>query len=376
MEKVDVAIIGAGVVGLSIASVLVKHYENIFVIEKEPSFGQGASSRNSEIIHAGIYYPQDTLKAKTCVEGNRMLYEICQNNKIPFKKLGKLIVATNSDEDKQISLLYKQGNTNGVVGLEIIDSAKIKKLQPNIEGIRALFSPETGIVDSHKLMEYFYLKAKEEGAGIVYQSKVKSIHRQNNLYQMEIEDSHQEVFKFSSRIVVNAAGLYSDLIAAMVGINIKKEEYDLKYCKGQYFRLSPHKSKLINRLVYPVPDQSDGGLGIHLTPDISGQVKLGPDAQYLQENVEDYEVDKDRQQQFCDSINKFAPFIKLDDIYPDMAGIRPKLQGLNEGFRDFVIQEESDKGFPGFVNLIGIESPGLTCAVSIAKYVENLLKLQ
>ena len=376
MEKIDVVIIGAGVVGLAIASRLVKHYENIFVIEKEPSFGQGASSRNSEIIHAGIYYHSDSLKAKTCVEGNRMLYEICQNNKIPFKKLGKLIVSTNSDEDKQIDVFYTQGNTNGVVGLEIIDSAKIKELEPNIEGIRALFSPETGVVDSHKLMEYFYLKAKEEGAGIVYQSKVKSIHRQSGFYQMEIEDSHQELFKFSSKIVVNAAGLYSDLIAAMVGINIKKEEYDLKYCKGQYFRLSPDKSRLINRLVYPVPDQSDGGLGIHLTPDISGQVKLGPDAQYLPENVEDYEVDKDRQQQFCDSINKFAPFIKLDDIYPDMAGIRSKLQGPNEDFRDFVIQEESDKGFPGFINLIGIESPGLTCAVSIAKYVENLLKLQ
>lgn len=376
MEDVDVAIVGAGVVGLAIAARLVTHFDNIFVIEKEPSFGQGISSRNSEVIHAGIYYPSDSLKAKTCVEGNRMLYEICQNNSIPFKKLGKLIVATNKEEANQIEVLCKQGSANGVAGLEIIDASAIKKSESNIEGICALSSPETGIIDSHKLMEYLCAKAKEGGAGIVYQSEVKSIQKQNGLYQIEVEDNKKELFKFASKFVINAAGLSSDTIAKMVGLNTNRLDYDLKYCKGQYFRLSPNKSRLINRLIYPVPEQSDAGLGIHLTPDISGQVKLGPDAKYLTGRTEDYEVDKNKQKEFCGSVNKFAPFIEIDDIYPDMAGIRPKLEGPGDNFRDFVIQDESDNNFPGFINLIGIESPGLTAAVSIAKYVENLLKLQ
>ena len=375
MEKVDVAIVGAGVVGLAIAARLVTHFDNIFVIEKEFSFGQGISSRNSEVIHAGIYYPSDSLKAKTCVEGNRMLYEICQNNNIPHKKIGKLIVATNTKEERQVEALVRRGKSNGVAGLEIIVSSDIKKLEPNIQGNCALLSPESGIVDSHKLMEFFCIKAKENGAGIVYQSKVKSIQKQNSLYQIEVEDSQNELFKFASKFVINAAGLSSDVIASMAGLNTNKLDYDLKYCKGQYFRLSPNKSRLINRLIYPVPKQSDGGLGIHLTPDISGQVKLGPDAQYLTERVEDYEVDKNKQKEFCGSVNKFAPFIDIDDIYPDMAGIRPKLEGPEGNFRDFVIKDESDNGFPGFINLIGIESPGLTSAVSIAKYVENLLKI-
>lgn len=374
MEKVDITIIGAGVVGLAIASRLSACDKDIFVIEKESAFGQGISSRNSEVIHAGIYYPDDSLKAKTCVEGNRMLYEMCQNNNIPFKKLGKLIVATNKEEVKQVENLYKQGNINGVVALEIIDSLRIKELEPNIKGICALFSPESGIVDSHKLMGYLYAKAKEGGVGIVYESQIKTIHRGDGQYQIDIQDNNQETFKFTSSVIINAAGLYSDSIAAVLGMDIEGLRYDLKFCKGQYFRLSPEKSRLINRLVYPVPKQSDGDLGIHLTPDISGQVKIGPDAQYLKERIEDYEVDNSKQEQFCDSVNRFAPFVKEDDIYPDMAGIRPKLQGPNEDFRDFVIREESDNGLPGFINLIGIDSPGLTSAVSIAKYVENLLK--
>lgn len=156
---------------------------------------------------------------------------------------------------------------------------------------------------------------------------------------------------------------------------MKNLNYDLKFCKGQYFRLSSEKSKFINRLIYPVPEQSDGGLGIHLTPDISGQVKIGPDTQYLKNRIEDYEVDNSKQKQFLDSINTFAPFVNKEDLYPDMAGIRPKLQGPNDNFRDFIIRDESQNGFPRFINLIGIESPGLTAAASIAKYVENLIKI-
>lgn len=375
MEQVEITIIGAGVVGLAVAARLSSKYANIFVIEKENSFGQGSSSRNSEVIHAGIYYPTNSLKAKTCLEGSRMLYEICQNNKIPFKKLGKLIVATDKEETEQVQALYKQGDSNGIEALEIIDSSMIKKLEPNIRGICALFSAQTGIIDSHALMNYLCSKAKENGVGIIYQSRVKGIEKKNSLYQIETEDAQKETFKFESEVVINAAGLYSDLIAKLVGMDIVKLKYDLKYCKGEYFRLSAQKNRMVQRLIYPVPLQVDGGLGIHFTPDISGQVRLGPDAEYMKEKKENYDVDNNKQRHFYESVKQFAPFIKIDDIYPDMAGIRPKLQGENEAFRDFVIKEESDNGFPGFINLIGIESPGLTACVSIAKYVENLLKI-
>jgi L-2-hydroxyglutarate oxidase LhgO len=374
MEKVDILIIGAGVVGLAIAERLSKSNKDIFIVEKESSFGQGTSSRNSEVIHAGMYYPKDSLKAKTCVEGNRMLYELCENKNIPYKKLGKLVVATNKDEIAQVEKLYKQGEINGVEGLEIIDSMSISRLEPNIRGASALFSQNTGIIDSHKLMEYLCARAKENGANIAYQSEAKSIQEQDGAYRIDVLVSDKELFRFTSRIVINAAGLYSDAIAKIAGIDVVKSGYDLKYCKGAYFRLSSNKSSLVKRLVYPVPDQSNGGLGIHITPDISGQVKIGPDAEYLKRNIEDYEVDKNKLNQFYDSVIQFAPFIELNDISPDMAGIRPKLQGLDESFRDFVIKEESDKGLQGFINLIGLESPGLTAALSIAKYVEDILK--
>jgi len=374
MEKVDIIIIGAGVVGLAVAERLSGSGKDIFVIEKESSFGQGISSRNSEVIHAGIYYPTNSLKAKTCVEGNRMLYEVCQRNNIPFKKLGKLIVATNDKEAKQIEKLYQLASANGVTGLEIIDSKKTIELEPNIDAQCALFSPETGIIDSHSLMSYLCSKAKSSGAGVVYESRIKSIQKNNGLYKIDIEDSSKDIFSFKSSVVINSAGLYSDSVAELLGMDTKKLSYDLKFCKGQYFRLSPEKSRMTNQLVYPVPEQSDGGLGIHLTPDISGQIKLGPDAEYLKDKIEDYEVDSNKQGQFLESINKFAPFIKQGDIFPDMSGIRPKLQGPKDGFRDFIIKEESTNGFAGFINLIGIESPGLTSALSIAKYVENLVK--
>jgi L-2-hydroxyglutarate oxidase LhgO len=373
MEKVDITIVGAGVVGLAIASKLANNFDNVIVVEKEDSFGQGISSRNSEVIHAGFHYPTNSLKAKMCVEGNRMLYQLCQDNNIPFKKTGKLTVATDPKEAKQVDILYKQGKDNAVEGLEVIEAEEIKKREPNIRGICALYSKETGIVDSHKLMVYLNKKAREEGASLVYQSQVKTIRKENNAYKIEIQDNRKDSFMFETRFVVNSAGLNSDLVAKLAGLDIKKLNYELKYCKGEYFRLSSAKSKLVNRLVYPVPKQSQGGLGIHLTPDISGQVKLGPSAEYLKENKENYDVDKSKQKEFYDSVKKFAPFIEMPDIYPDMSGIRPKLEGPGDGFKDFVIKEESDNGLPGFINLIGIESPGLTACLAIAKYVGQLL---
>lgn len=351
--------------------------KNIFVIEKEETFGQGASSRNSEVIHVGIYYPSDSIKAKTCVEGNRLLYALCESQHIPFKRLGKLIVATCAEEEQQLERLLKQGRENGVEGLELIDKTKVGELEPNVQAACALFSPASGIIDSHALMSFLSTQAKDNGAGIVYQSKVEGIEKKAHTYEITTRTSNDETFIFESDVVINAAGLYSDSIARMVGMDTSALHYTLSFCKGQYFRLSPEKSTMIERLIYPVPEQTDGGLGIHLTPDMCGQVRLGPDAVYMKQRTEDYTVDANKQKYFFDSVRVFAPFIKnKDDFSPDTAGIRAKLQSEGQGFRDFVIQEESDNGFPGFVNCIGIESPGLTAALSIARYVENLLPIR
>ena len=373
MEKIGITIIGAGVVGLAIASRLSKKNRDIFVIEREDAFGKGISSRNSEVIHAGLYYPPNSLKSKVCVEGNVMLYELCQNNSIPFKKSGKLIVATNNDEIEQIRVLHNNGNANGVEGLKIIESKNISKFEPNIAGICALYSPVTGIIDTHRLMQVYYNQAKSSGVNFIFNSEVIGINRNKSGYEVKIRNRFEEN-SFNSRIVINSAGLDSDSIAGLIGMDIKKLNYDLKYCKGQYFRLNAEKSKMINGLVYPVPQQTDGGLGIHLTPDLSGQVRLGPDAIYLNNRIKDYEVDRMSQSNFYESVKFFAPFINESDISVDTSGIRPKLQGEGEGFRDFVIKEESYNGFPGFINLIGIESPGLTGSPSIARLVEEIVE--
>jgi len=375
MEQVDIVVIGAGVIGLSIAAKLSDKKRSVYVIERHHSFGQETSSRNSEVIHAGIYYPKGSLKARTCVEGNKLLYEICSKNNIPHKRTGKLIVAVSDRETEYLNDLFKKGRDNGVEDLEIIENSEIKKLEPNIKAKAALKSPSTGIIDSHSLMEYFIDIMKENSAEVVYNSNVEDIRKTSAGYQVLIKDADTEEFSFNTRILINSAGLESDTIAQKIGIDIKKQAYDLKYCKGQYFRMgNSNKAKLVNRLIYPVPKTKSAGLGVHATVDLAGGLRLGPDDEYIKRNEINYDVDIKDKNSFLNSTKTFLPFLESDDLIPDTAGIRPKLQGEKEDFRDFVIKEESNLGFPGFVNLIGIESPGLTAAPSIAKYVEGLLK--
>ncbi|MFH1655976.1 MAG: NAD(P)/FAD-dependent oxidoreductase [Candidatus Omnitrophota bacterium] len=375
MEQVDIVVIGAGVIGLSIAARLADKKLSVYVIERHSSFGQETSSRNSEVIHAGIYYPKDSLKARTCVEGNRLLYEICSKNNIPYKRTGKLIVATCDEEVADLEDLLKNGQSNGAEALEIIDRNEIKKIEPNIKAKLAIKSSSSGIIDSHSLMQYFIDKMKKNNAGVVYNSDVEGMNKVDGGYKVSIRDTDGKNFSFNARILINSAGLESDSIAEKIGIDIKKQKYDLKYCKGQYFRLgNSSKAKLINRLIYPVPKPKSAGLGVHATLDLGGGLRLGPDDKYIKRDQINYDVDMNDKDNFLDSAKSFLPFLESDDLVPDTAGIRPKLQAKDEEFRDFVIKEESDLGFPGFVNLIGIESPGLTAAPSIAEYVENLIR--
>jgi L-2-hydroxyglutarate oxidase LhgO len=375
MEEFDIIIIGAGVVGLAVAnelSSLVRN-KNILVLEKAQSFGQETSSRNSEVIHGGMYYPQDTLKARFCVKGRISLYQLCKKYGIPHKKTGKLIVATEKEELIGLEKIYQQGKINGVEGLKMVSGSELKEMEPNILGIAALFSEETGIVDSHCLMEYLLQSAQERNVLVSYNSEVSGIHKNGCGYKVMVINN-EERLEIRSFVIVNCAGLDSDKIAESAGIDINKYQYVLHYCKGEYFRVNPVKARLLNRLVYPVPKPKSAGLGVHATLDLSGSLRLGPDDTYLGKRIKDYSVCERKKHEFYLSVNKFIPFIQEEDLSADTAGIRPKLQEEGGEFRDFVIKEESEKGLAGFVNLIGIESPGLTASLAIAQYVKGLLR--
>ncbi len=368
MEQVKITIVGAGAIGLAVASELSKDYSDIVLIERNSSFGEEASSRNSEIIHAGIYYPRDSLKARLCVEGRRLLYTYCNQNSIGHKKVGKLIVAVNSSEEKTLKALLERGLGNGVSDLTLLSGQEVKRLEPHINALAAVYSPSTGIVDSHSLMKQLEYESQGRGVHIAYKTTLEAVEKSNHSFKVSVRDEREGVFNFITEVFINAAGLCSDRVAGMAGIN--NPGYSLKYCKGNYFRVHSSKAKLVKYLVYPVP--SEAGLGIHTVPDLNGGLKLGPDAEYIDKI--DYNVDESKGELFYESVRPFLPFIELDDLSPDMAGIRAKLQGPDEGFRDFLIREEKDKGLAGFINLIGIDSPGLTCALSIAQEVKNIVK--
>jgi L-2-hydroxyglutarate oxidase LhgO len=367
----DITIIGAGVIGLAVAEKVSEEHENVFLIEKHSSFGQETSSRNSEVIHAGIYYTKGSLKASLCLEGKTLLYEYCKKYNVPFNNCGKLIVATSDEEIAVIEGIRQTAMNNGVDDLVLLGKDQINKMEPHIFALQALFSPSTGIVDTHSLMKQYETNTINNGGNIVYGSEVTGIDRIDGGYRITLLDADKKNYTFTSRIVINSAGLYADKIAEMAGM----EDPNLKilFCKGEYFRINPPKNRLVGRLIYPVPHPNMEGIGIHVTIDMGGGVKLGPDVKYLDSNVCDYKLTPSKQEAFFKSARKFLPFLEIDDIAPEMAGIRPKIQKPGEPQRDFYIEEERKRGFPGFINLIGMESPGLTSSLSIAKYVNNLI---
>jgi L-2-hydroxyglutarate oxidase LhgO len=311
-----------------------------------------------------MYYPEGSLKATLCVAGGQMLYDIAARNNMLHKKIGKLIVAVKPEEIADIERLHVNGRKNGLNYLSIVSKHKIAQMEPNIQACAALYSPETGIINIHELMNYYLAHALNKKASIVYHTKVVQIEKEAGGYRIFTHTVKGESFEFSSAVVINAAGLESDTIANMLGGN-----YKLHYCQGNYCSISGVKQGIVQRLIYPVPDKNHIGLGIHLTIDLNGRLKLGPDTTYIP-RVEDYTVETEKALHFYQSARKFLPFLKQENVQPDMAGIRPKLQGPNDDFRDFVIKEDA----PGFINLVGIESPGLTASPAIARYVKNILE--
>jgi L-2-hydroxyglutarate oxidase LhgO len=373
VNRADVTIIGAGVIGLAIAAEIAGKGWEAYVLEKNESFGQETSSRHSGVIHAGIYYPQNSLKARLCLAGNHALYKLGERYGIGYQKTGKLIVATTDEEVSELEILLNKGQENGVEGLGILSRRELKKLEPNVAGVAALFSPSSGIIDSHALMKYFVAKAEAGGVQIAYQTKAAAIEKVADGYKVTVEDGRGE-FSFTTRVLINCAGLHGDKVAELAGIDIVKAGYKLHYCKGEYFSLAGGKGKLVKRLIYPVPLPKVTSLGTHLTLDLEGRMRLGPGVEYV--DSLNYAVNNQHKQLFYDSAKKLLPFLEYDDLEPEMAGIRPKLQGPDEDIKDFVIRDEADKGLPGFINLIGIESPGLTASPAIAEYVLRIVQAQ
>jgi L-2-hydroxyglutarate oxidase LhgO len=368
--KTRITIIGAGVVGLAIAAKLAEIYNDIFLLEESNSFGHGASSRNSEVIHASIYYPWESLKGKLCLRGNELMYEICKNNSIPFANCRKFIVATNEQEIAQLETVLETAKGNGVRGVRIVDRNEIKKMESGVYAEAAVYSPSSGIVDSHRLMEYFERKSNENNVSIVYNHKITGIERKNGEYELIVTDSIGESFKLTTDIIINSAGLSSGYVAEFAGIDIDKYDYRICYHKGIYFRVNRQLEKYPQALIYPVPLKS-GHVGIHTTPDLYGGMRLGP--HFFRVDEVDYSVDETFHEMFYEFSKRFLPFLEYDDISPDMAGIMATVQKENEAMKDFIIREENDKGLPNMINLIGIDSPGLTAAPAIAEYINNIV---
>lgn len=369
MADFEIAVIGAGVVGLAIAARLSEKHPRLVVLEKNEKYGMETSSRNSEVIHAGIYYQPGSLKARLCVEGRDLLYALCKEHDIIYKPLTKIITATTPSELVKLENIRQNAAKNGVE-LQFLDKAAVHNIEPNIQTEGGLFSPMTGIISVHDLMDFFFHSIQSNRGVVQHRCEVKAIQKISDGYQITLDDVGTQT-SISSEIVINAAGLGSDLIAQMIGIDIETENLHLNYVKGSYFAIASAKAKLVSRLVYPVP--TNEGLGVHALIDWGGRLKFGPDVEYLKDRLLDYKVAEEKRHAFAESIRRILPMIEDEDISPDMSGIRPKLQQQGMPPRDFVIVQEKERGLPGFVNLIGIESPGLTSSPAIARYVERLL---
>lgn len=364
MVEIDTAIVGAGVIGLAVAAEIGR--DGVYVIERNPRHGMETSSRNSEVVHAGIYYPPGSLKAGLCVEGRRLLYETCERHGIWHKKTGKLIIG---DEDGLRKLL-ETARSNGVEGVEIVGAGRIRELEPNAAGEAALYSPESGLVDSEGLMRHLLRAARDRGAQAVFNTEVLGAEPKRGGFELRVRDATGE-YKIFSRVLINAAGLRSDKIAELLGFDLDVEGYRLRYSKGSYFAVTNRKRTLAAGLVYPVPE-SGLSLGIHATPAVephSNSLRFGPDAEPVDRI--DYSVDESKRDEFFESARRLFPQIEKDDLHPDIAGVAPKLMAPGGPWRDFVIRHEPRR--PGLVNLIGIDSPGLTASLAIAKRVKKLL---
>jgi L-2-hydroxyglutarate oxidase LhgO len=369
MDFLHTCVVGGGVVGLAIARDLSKFGTDVVALDRELKYGQGVSSRNSEVIHAGIYYPNDSLKAKLCVRGKNLLYEYCETHGVDYKRCGKLIVATESAEEDELAGILDKANANGVNDLEFWSPDKISYEEPNVRATLALHSPSTGVISSHDLMTAYLADLESNGGMFIGGINVVAIEVQGDRYVVHC-DMQGDSYTFECAVLVNSAGLGAQQVAHSIDGLDDQTIPALYYCKGNYFTLSGKPP--FSRLIYPVPEKSGAGLGVHATIDLAGQVKFGPDVEYIE--IEDYEVSGSRIDDYYASVRRYYPSLADNQLTPGYVGIRPKLQGPSDSPRDYVIQTSEDHKLPGLIQLYGIESPGLTSSLAIAEYVSQSLQ--
>jgi len=371
MDKVDCIVIGAGVVGLAIARELAQAGHEVIIIEAQNAIGSITSARNSEVIHAGIYYAQGSLKAQLCVEGRELLYRYCAERHVPHARCGKLIVATDTAQNARLDDIAKRAAANGVNDLRRIDQAEAQALEPHLQCTAALLSPSTGIIDSHALMQQLLADAESAGAMLALQSEVISAHVEAAGINLEISTADGQQSHLLAKRVINAAGLTATRIARRI-VGLPAQTIPTQYfAKGNYFSLSGKSP--FSRLIYPMPEA--GGLGVHLTIDLGGQARFGPDVEWLDINDDrqvDYRVDPARGERFYASIRRYWPQLPDGALLPGYAGVRPKLTHDAQEI-DFMIQGPAEHGVPGLLNLYGIESPGLTASLAIARHAVSKL---
>jgi L-2-hydroxyglutarate oxidase LhgO len=368
MERVDCVVIGAGVVGISIARRLALAGREVVVLEAEDAIGIHTSSRNSEVIHAGIYYPSGSLKARLCMQGWQALYRYCAERSVAHRRCGKLIVATSAPQRQRLEAIRAQAEANGVADLKALTGAEAKAMEPGLACVAALLSPSTGIIDSHGYMLSLQGEAEDRGAVIVLRSPVVSGRVAAEGIELNIGGPAPSTIL--ARSLVNSGGLHAQRVAASIAGVPPARIPPCHYAKGNYYTLAGRSP--FSRLIYPVPEAA--GLGVHLTLDLAGQTRFGPDVEWV-ESI-DYRVDPGRAEDFYRAIRTYWPDIKDDSLQPAYSGIRPKLQAVGEGARDFLIEGPREHGVAGLVNLFGIESPGLTASLAIGDYVTGLLRDQ
>ena len=366
----DVIIIGGGVVGLAVAAELASCMESVALLERHPALGQETSSRNSEVIHAGIYYPTGSLKARLCVEGQRALYQMCAAYEIPHRRCGKIIVAQNQTQIEELESLCALGTANGVGGLRLLTGDEVQAMEPHVCSCAGLYSPESGILSVHTLMDVFARLISDAGGDIVLGAEVTGLDGAENLWTVHYRDSGGSD-TVTCRAVVNCAGLGAQTIMRMAGLDPDSMGLHLYLCKGDYFSVASSKRKLLKHLIYPTPLENQLSLGVHTVIGLDGGFKLGPSAYYVDEV--DYTVNSTARERFFENTCSYLPFLELDDLSPDMSGIRPKLAAPGEDARDFHIAHETGLKTPGFFNLAGIDSPGLTASPAIGRYVTRLV---
>lgn len=372
MDSVDAVVIGAGVVGLAVGRALARSGLETIVLERAHAIGTGTSSRNSEVVHAGLYYPAGSLKARLCVQGRAMLYAFCESHGVSHRRCGKLVVATSPDQHGALRATQQKAAANGVA-LSWLETDAARALEPALHCSAALLSPDTGIVDSHGLMLALQGDLERHGGALALQSPVLGVQCGAGAHVVEV--GGEVPMALSARVVVNAAGLWAPGLAAVERGLPAAMRPQAFHAKGNYFSLAGRSP--FGRLIYPVPEQA--GLGVHLTLDLAGQARFGPDVQWLEggdPDAIDYRVDPSRAEGFYAEIRRYWPGLRDGALQPAYSGVRPKLQGPGEPAGDFVLQGPAEHGIAGLMNLFGIESPGLTASLALADEVLRRLGIE